>query len=257
MATEANEPSIVVDLNMVLPVELEQAAAMRAVEERASNAPQGGGAYELAVARAKLWRPGRVLRVRFLDGSASVQQMALEAAQEWTQYANLTLVASDDFDAELRVSFDPAAGCWSFVGTDALLRPTDMATINLGILGRPTAPSDWRKYVLHEFGHAIGCVHEHQTPIAGIKWNRPVVYDYYWEHYRWPKSKVDLNVFFVMDAASTNHSANFDPDSIMVYPIPREHTLDGYAVEWRSELSPMDKIFIAEVYPHQEESAHV
>lgn len=248
MTTELGEPSIVIDVNQVLPAELQQTAALRAIRERASNAPAQGG-YALAVARARLWQPGRTLRVRFLGGSKAVQDKTLKAAQEWTQYANLVLEASDAENAELRVAFDPLGGCWSWVGTEALAIPVNEATINLSVLGGSAIPAAYRKYVLHEFGHALGCIHEHQTPIAGIRWNREQVYEDYCRWYGWPKRKVDNNVLFIFDQASTNHTKTFDPESIMVYPIPKEHTLDGYAVAWGDELSEMDKAFIAEVYP--------
>lgn len=244
-----NPLSAVVDVNVVLPYELEQVATLRAVAERVSNAPTGSDTYELVVARAKLWQSGRTLRVRFLGGSQLACDRALIAAKEWTHYANLVLLRSDDLDAELRVGFDRTQGCWSYIGTDSLSISPQKATINLSILGESTPPPDWRKYVLHEFGHALGCVHEHQSPVTGIKWNRPVVYAYYFQHFGWNKGQVDYNVFHAMDSASTNHTDQFDPDSIMVYPIPKEHTLDGYSVEWRSDLSSRDKEFIASVYP--------
>jgi hypothetical protein len=33
--------------------------------------------------------------------------------------------------------------------------------------------------VIHEFGHALGLIHEHQNPSGGIQWNKPVVCRYY------------------------------------------------------------------------------
>ncbi len=104
-------------------------------------------------------------------------------------------------------------------------------------MAEPNLRPDYRRYILHEFGHAIGCIHEHQTPIAGIDWNKPVVYKYYWDNFRWPQDKVDLNVLDVLSEDETNHSDDFDPDSIMVYPILAEHTNDGYHVDWGFDLS--------------------
>ena len=40
--------------------------------------------------------------------------------------------------------------------------------MNLGFVDRPT--------VLHEFGHALGLIHEHQSPFkGGFEWNREEV----------------------------------------------------------------------------------
>ena len=50
--------------------------------------------------------------------------------------------------------------------------------------------------ILHEVGHAIGCVHEHSSPASTIKWNKPVVYQALaGPPNNWDKAKVDFNVF--------------------------------------------------------------
>ena len=49
-------------------------------------------------------------------------------------------------------------------------------------LGGFTTASDntvLRRTVLHEFGHAIGCVHEQASPAANIPWNEAKVYEFY------------------------------------------------------------------------------
>ena len=56
-------------------------------------------------------------------------------------------------------------GSWSYLGTDATRVPKESFTMNLGFVDRPT--------VLHEFGHSLGLIHEHQSPFpGGFKWNR-------------------------------------------------------------------------------------
>jgi hypothetical protein len=40
----------------------------------------------------------------------------------------------------------------------------------------------------------------------------------------------------------------FDPLSIMLYPIPAEHTKNGFTVGWNTQLSEQDKQLIAENY---------
>ena len=85
----------------------------------------------------------------------------------WTPHVNLTFVESTDNDAEIRVSFDPSDGAWSYIGTDCRSIPADQPTMNLGFEDGGTAA--------HEFGHAIGLGHEHQNPQGGIEWNEPEV----------------------------------------------------------------------------------
>lgn len=273
MSETTVEDEFVMDLNVMLPSDLETVASLVAIQERASNAPDPNatGKFALALARNRLWGVGRTLRVHFLDAAqypAGRVEMVMAVANEWTRYANLTFVVSADPASELRVSFNPRGGCWSQIGTNALSILPPAPTINLSVFGAATVRPDYCKYVLHEFGHAIGCIHEHATPIAGIQWNREVVYRDYEQKYGWDKKKVNFNVFAVFEATSSNHtyvrdarptdttivadfSKTFDPNSIMVYPIPKEHTKNGYFVEWRSELSDMDKAFIATIYPKE------
>ncbi len=80
---------------------------------------------------------------------------------------NLTFEFDNAPDAEIRITFDPNDGAWSYIGTDCKSIPRDQPTMNLGFLDGGTAA--------HEFGHAIGCAHEHQNPKGGIEWNEEVV----------------------------------------------------------------------------------
>jgi len=204
-----------------------------------------------AALRNKMWEPaGRTLRIRFLDGDPVVQKKVANFAQEWTKYANLKLAFTNDPKAEIRVSF-LQPGSWSYIGTDALdpkLAP-DKPTMNLGWLTKATRNDEVARVVLHEFGHALGLIHEHQNPAAAIPWNKPAVYDFYQgPPNAWTPEQVDMNLFQVYEKAGTQFSA-FDPHSIMLYPIPKAFTLGDFEVGWNSTLSELDKQFIHEWYP--------
>ncbi|MFN8464008.1 MAG: hypothetical protein U0X20_00595 [Caldilineaceae bacterium] len=281
-AQDAQDPTVpdfdseefIPDLFVDVPAAKQNQAALAAVRERSSNAPnpKDKGKLALAVARNRLWRPGRVLRVRFMDPAATPEQIKLvmDAAHEWTKYANLSFGISSDPDAEIRITFTPQNIFWSHIGTNALVIDHDKPTMTLGLFNRGTPRADYRRYVLHEFGHAIGCIHEHQTPAAGIKWNLPVVYSYYQNLCHWTQADVNNNVLNIYAQASSNHEyardeaprlagadpiaasyTPFDGQSIMVYAIPKNHTTDGFEVKWGAELSPRDKQFIATVYPQE------
>ena len=105
-----------------------------------------------------------------------------------------------------------------------------------------------RRTVLHEFGHAIGCIHEQASPAAAIPWNEPRVYEFYREWQRWDDDTIYRNVLQRYSAAETLYS-NFDPASIMQYPVPAHLTRNGYEIGWNTELSAGDKSFIARMYP--------
>ncbi|HPN58985.1 MAG TPA: M12 family metallopeptidase [Chitinophagaceae bacterium] len=99
---------------------------------------------------------------------------------------------------------------------------------------------------MHEFGHALGLLHEQSYPGA-IKWNKDTVYKYY-EQYDWDKAKTDFNVLEISEQFFTNGTA-YDPKSIMHYSIPAWQTVDGYSVDENYEMSDGDKKIIAAIYP--------
>jgi len=105
-----------------------------------------------------------------------------------------------------------------------------------------------RRTVLHEFGHAIGCIHEQASPAASIPWDEPKVCDFYRQWQGWDETTIYLNVLQRYSAEGTRYS-NYDPASIMQYPVPAHLTRDGYEVGWNNELSDGAKSFIARMYP--------
>lgn len=210
-----------------------------------------------AALSAKLWTPGQTLRVHFLDGHPTLCQKVARFAQIWTQHANLHF-AFDDYHkdtnspqqttAEIRVTFTQP-GSWSYIGTDALqVAPTE-PTINFGWLTLATPNDEVQRVVLHEFGHAIGLVHEHQHPEMAIPWNQAAVYDYYGgpPNY-WSREQVDYNLFQRYATEQTQFST-FDPASIMLYPVPAEFTDGHFSTSWNQTLSATDQAFIASCYP--------
>ncbi len=204
-----------------------------------------------AAMRNKMWEPtGRTLRVRFLDGDPFVQKKVAKFAQEWTKFANLKLNFGNDPQAEIRVSFRQP-GSWSYIGTDALdpKLPPDQPTLNLGWLTKATRNDEVMRVVLHEFGHALGLIHEHQNPAAAIPWNKAALYDFYKGPPNfWTPEQVEINLLQVYDKEATQYS-EFDPHSIMLYPIPKQFTTNDFEVGWNSALSELDKQFAHEWYP--------
>jgi hypothetical protein len=103
--------------------------------------------------------------------------------------------------------------------------------------------------VLHEFGHAIGLGHEHESPTASsIPWDKEAVYAYYLRTQGWDRHQVDVQVLDRYSVTGTNYTA-FDPESIMLYPIPDELTIGSYSVGFNTQLSATDKAFMASQYP--------
>jgi hypothetical protein len=203
----------------------------------------------MAILPGKMWKPGRTLRVRFLDGADVVKAKVELMVHLWEAYANIKFLFGDDPDAEIRISFVHDPGSWSYLGTDALVIPNDQCTVNFGWLQPNTGDAEYRRVVVHEFGHALGCIHEHQSPAASIPWNKPAVYRYFAGPPNfWPQAKVDSNLFYQYSQTVTQFTI-FDPLSIMVYPIPKEFTDGVFEVKLNDDLSDTDKSFIASQYP--------
>jgi len=210
------------------------------------NSPQRPRA---AVERFKLWQTGRTLRVAFLDGQASVQSKVEAIAKEWEAVANLRLQFVTSGPSEIRISFAEEGFSWSTVGTDALTVPRSQPTMNYGWLEPTTALKEYQRVVRHEFGHALGMIHEHQNPAARgkIPWDKPKVYAYYAEQ-GWTKDDVDFNLFQLYDENATNFT-DFDPTSIMQYAVPEQLTIGDYSIGWNTELSEFDGSFMRSQYP--------
>ncbi len=95
----------------------------------------------------------------------SVQEAIRKIVRERIQpIVNLNLVFVDNIaQANVRISFNPNGGAWSLIGTDCLHEPS-AATINFGWFDVAT--------VIHEFGHMLGMIHEHQNPKSNpIAWD--------------------------------------------------------------------------------------
>lgn len=243
-------------IDRVLPKEMEDDAQLAAITENPANfgspveANMPPEEKSIALLKKKLWKPGRTLHVRFLDGDPKVQEKVAKVAQEWSKYANIHFVFDNAPGAEIRISF-LQPGSWSYIGTDALLIPPSQPTMNYGWLTADTGDDEYSRVVLHEFGHAIGCIHEHQNPVQGIPWNEPAVLKYYMgPPNNWSEAQVRENLLKKYDR-TTISGTEFDKYSIMLYPVRKELTLGGFEVPWSNQtLSEQDKTFVATLYPY-------
>lgn len=121
--------------------------------------------------------------------------------------------------------------------------------MNLGWINDSYSAVDIRQVILHEFGHALGAVHEHESPLAHISWNKERIYHDLGEPpNNWDKATVDLNMFQIYTRQEVQ-TVEFDPDSIMLYYFPPEWTTDGKGTKYNTDLSNKDKAYIKFCYP--------
>ena len=209
------------------------------------------GLSKAALVKKAKWTPGDVITVSFLDGDTGVQEKVKRVAQAWTSpgMANLTLDFRKDNNTLIRISFK-YSGSWSVIGTTCRqISDHSKPTMNFGWLTPASTDDEIRRVVLHEFGHALGLIHEHQNPGGAIKWNKDaVIRDLSGPPNNWSPDVINHNMFEPYEKSETNFTA-LDPSSIMMYPLPSSWTLDGFSVGLNSDLSTMDRKFIRAQYP--------
>lgn len=196
----------------------------------------------------KYWPNGRSLRVGFIGGSESARSKVRKYAQEWSQFANIQFIFIEKGETDLRVGFNTNLGTWSLIGTDASHMPQYKPTINFGWFNKLMPEAEYRATILHEFGHALGLLHEHQHPQGGIPWDKSKLYPFYLRTQGWDQAMVDQQVLGHYNTNKTQYT-RYDPYSIMHYPIPNSLTVGDFEVGMNMDLSPTDRGFIAKVYP--------
>ncbi len=191
----------------------------------------------------RLWAPGTTLRVLMLGGSEEQRELVQRMAHQWSEYAHLILAFQEKPPAEIRVTFDPSKGSWSYIGTECRQISGVEATMNVASVEQGT--------VLHLFGLALGLLPEIQNPAGGIRWDVDAIHRDLsdCEEYL-PLESVKRFVSIFLSGDLVN-GEEFDPASVMMMGIPDDWTSGLLSMQRNSQLSADDKQLLKHLYPFQ------
>jgi hypothetical protein len=228
----------------------EHMVAQRGASLKADGVPE---VMRMAVPMTKKWAPGTQLKCRFLEGSTKVKKKIEAVAHQWERHANIKFKFVASGPAEIRIALNKNDGSWSAVGRDALITayfPLHQPTMNYGWLDETTPDDEFSRTVLHEFGHALGCIHEHQGPKFTRVWNRAAVLRYFSgpPNY-WTPEDIEHNVLSKYSPKGMIFS-KYDPKSIMLYEFDAALFSDGLGpTNNNTQLSATDISMIRSLYP--------
>jgi hypothetical protein len=243
-------------------------AAQKALNDLDAS-DQAKGMYSTLVQ----WPPSYPrLRVCFFGGSPEVRATVAEIANLWIQEGMgirfdwgkkgkfRDCDPNDGKEDQIRISFEQP-GYWSHLGQNSILyAKQEEPSLNLEGFDKiedadALKEGEARGIILHEFGHALGLLHEHQSPNATCK------DEFDWEHINkqlaeppnsWDKETIDFNMqpFSGEDLMMTD----FDVRSVMLYSFPPDYYRDGdkskcYVPAANVDISEADHATVAYMYP--------
>lgn len=225
------------------------------------------GNVRAAFYREKLWQKGTEITISFVGDPSKIKiSQTTDSTQDPLQsqiknmnfkdaikkivndriqpLVNLKFVFVNDNtpSALIRIDFDPNKGSWSLLGTDCKYKK-NVPTMNFAWFDVGT--------VLHEFGHALGMIHEHQNPRnRKIQWDKEKVYAWAKKTQGWSKEDTDDNILNAYNIDHINGS-DFDPLSVMLYFFPGSLTIDNKGTQQNLRFSGTDVLWISKMYPSE------
>jgi hypothetical protein len=219
-----------------------------------------------------IWPSFSTINIAFVNGEewqkAWVRKIVTET---FADIINLTLNFIPSGVGDINVKFVQEIVAWSYIGTESKYYNPSM---NLGWLNAPapgqtfqwegkiyTIPPAANAYIAktsdgsggvvkHEFGHALGMVHEHQNPRGKkIEWNEQAVIEEVHRTNGWSEDQIRQQILTGFPVDQSNGS-DFDKCSIMIYPFEGWQTLNyPEGIKRTTQLSKMDILWLSFNYP--------
>lgn len=241
-----------------LPEELWVAAALTAAAENPANAPAEQmlaalifpvEPQHIAVMTSKWWgAKGVDLSVQFLDSpNAETRRRILEQANRWSKYAKVQFRETAG-QGDLRIARARGDGYWSYLGTDNRMIAGNQATMNLEGFTERTPEAEYLRVVPHEFGHALGCPHEHARRAIVERLDPAKTIAVFQRDYGWSASTTRQQVLTPLDERSVMGTPP-DETSIMTYQFSGECTRDGKPITGGLDMNESDLEFLGKAYP--------
>lgn len=193
------------------------------------------------------------LKVLFLDGSESLKAENLSYFKEWEKYCRIRIQRTEvKSEADISVTF-AKGGAWSYIGSDSRWATQNKGTsMQLGWNAQlqTSNPRECKGTAMHEFGHALGFAHEHQSPNFPCTWNVTLLYPDYKKMFGWDEAQTKSNIVDRYSATFTNSSV-YDPTSIMHYEFNPKYVNAGCPINTvrRLDISPIDQKHAGTLYP--------
>lgn len=255
MQVEAMHTAIAHDPRNAPPV-----ATMRAMIARAMTGLVGPDSLpdltpgQLAAATTKYWgSKGVKLTVKPMESiSQALLSRILKFANKWRTegHANVEFVYSLT-DPVIRFTRE-GNQLYSYMGTDNLHIPRNQHTMMLGGYSDRTPDSELDRSCVHEFGHALGLIHEHLRRALVQRLDPAKTTAYMARVYGWDSGTTRSQVLTPAEESSLMGSPVADEVSVMCYQLSGECTTDGRPIVGGSKLSEIDKAWIAKLYPMQD-----
>ena len=218
--------------------------------------------FELSGIPTRFWLPNSEIKVGFKNAigiTQNIKNAILVLANEWCANTSVQFVEeTNPANYDVLVSFIKNGGMGSVIGNRSKI---------FASLGKPSMNLDptWgieegfenkigykyeylRGTIRHEFGHALGFIHEHQRSDRPWVWNKA-----------WMKSHIKLlglggwrsivNNYIKKENDLNNTKSSFDFDSVMIYGFSAKTNFQGISVDDKNYLSALDIETVNLIYP--------